>query len=775
MQHERPAIPAGESSSEKNDFLLAKIVVETSVYHFDQEFFYEIPKDLLNKLKPGCRVLVPFGVSNKHKIGMVLSIEKFNGFSDIFQDINAKNNDVDMSKIKQIFELIDETPIFNQEFISLVKYMKEKYYCTYFDAIKTILPNYISKKKKKLIKIVNISPTADLINIKMTESRRSVLDIISKKGELSFKEIFYFTGTKYSVIELLIKKGILECRHIEEKTNFFKGKLKDSKDKLILTPDQEKAYKDLCCSYLGKNKISLLYGITGSGKTSVFIKMIEKIRKKGREVIVMVPEIALTPQITSIFYSHFGKEIAIFHSYLSDLERFDQWNRVKNGEAKIVIGTRSAVFAPFEDIGLIILDEEQESSYKSESTPRYHAREIAKFRCKYHNAMLILSSATPSVESFYAASTGRYRLIKLAERYGNAKLPEVSVVDMNLELLNGNSSIFSRQLICCLNENVKSKKQSILLLNRRGYNTFVTCRSCKKVMTCRYCSISMTYHKTNNMLMCHYCGYSVKFDKKCTECGELQVCCSGIGTQKVEQELQELIPKAKIMRMDADTTMKVASYEKTLSAFANLEFDILVGTQMVAKGLDFPNVTLVGVLSSDASLYSSDFRSYEKTFALLTQVVGRSGRGAQPGKAIVQTLTPENPIIGLAAEQNYEEFYKTEIKIRKAMLYPPFTSICVVGFLGNLEIDAINASNYFFELLISKAKNEHKELPLRVLGPSPALIFKMSNKYRYKIIIKFRNCKEFRNLMAELKMIFQKNNKYKHVTLFIDGSPHTIF
>jgi primosomal protein N' (replication factor Y) len=750
---------AEKSEQEETPFLIAKVAVETAIYHFDQEFLYEVPINLKEKIRPGSRVLLPFGNGNKKSLALVL---------EVFYSS-------DRQELKQILDLVDEIPVLGKEFLELLRFMKEKYYCTFFDALKVIFPSSVDKKKEKLIKIVDISEDARDLKLKLTAKQKKVYDLIAERGELSFKEISYFTGSTAAVIDALIKKRVLDFRYLKREVNLFKFEEK-TKNELLLTSDQEKAYKELCNAYISNgNKVFLLYGVTGSGKTSVFIKMIEKVHREGRGVIVMVPEIALTPQMKNIFYTHFGETVAVFHSYLTNSERFDQWRRVKEGKAKIVIGTRSAVFAPFEDIGLIILDEEQESSYKSESTPRYHTREIAKFRCRHHRALFILSSATPSVESFHSASNGKYNLCTLPKRYGNASLPDVSVVDMNFELMEGNGSLFSKQLIDCLKENLRLKKQSILLLNRRGYNTFLMCRSCRAVVKCPNCTISLIYHKANNRLMCHYCGYSKEFDLKCENCNESQVACSGVGTQKVEQELEEFLPGARILRLDADTTMKRSSYEKKLGAFANFEYDILVGTQMVAKGLDFPNVTLVGVVSVDNILYSSDFRSYERTFALLTQVVGRSGRGEKPGRAIIQTFTPENSIIALAAEQNYEKFYQMEIKMRKAMLYPPFASLCVVGFVGSSEQDTISAAVYFFDLLINKAKNEHKDLPLVVLGPSPASILRISSKYRYKIIIKFREGREFRGLMSELKIIFQQNKKSRAVTSFIDESPNAIF
>jgi primosomal protein N' (replication factor Y) len=501
------------------------------------------------------------------------------------------------------------------------------------------------------------------------------------------------------------------------------------------------------------------------------MKLIEQCFKDGKGTILMVPEIALTTQLIKIFVSRFGESVAVFHSGLSIGERLDEYKRVARGEAKIVLGTRSAVFAPFKNIGLIVMDEEQESSYKSQQNPRYHAIEVAKYRCKCHNALLLLSSATPSLESRYMAEKGIYNLVTLTKRYGASQLPRVSVVDMNEESAVGNTSNFSTLLKELLGENLINKKQSILLLNRRGYNTFVSCRSCGQVVSCPNCSISMTYHSANNRLMCHYCGYSVNFNDECPDCHNHSLKLSGAGTQKAEQELMEIFPNARVLRMDADATMTKSSYETKLTAFANGEYDILVGTQMVAKGLDFPNVTLVGVLNADQMLYSDDFRSYEKTFSLLTQVVGRSGRGEAKGVAVIQTFTPENAVIDLASKQDYNTFYNGEIQLRKVMLYPPFADICLIGFSGVNEGATLKCTTYFQNRLIQLVKEKYSSMPLRVLGPSKASVYKVSNKYRYKIILKCRNTAEFRSAVTTMLKEFSTHKEFKKINITVDMNP----
>jgi primosomal protein N' (replication factor Y) len=482
----------------------------------------------------------------------------------------------------------------------------------------------------------------------------------------------------------------------------------------------------------------------------------------------MVPEISLTPQTIARFHHRYGKAVAVFHSGLSLAERMDEWKRVKNGEAKIAVGTRSAVFAPFEKVGLIILDEEQEHSYKSEMSPRFHAREVAKFRCAYHKGLLVLSSATPSMETAYAAKTGRYHMVSLPERYGNAKLPEVVMVDMNEEQLSGNTTTFSRPLLEALEETFSKGQQSILLLNRRGYHPFATCRSCQMVVTCPNCTISLTYHAANQRLLCHYCGYSVPFSDECPTCHQHEVRFTGVGTQRAEEQLASFLPEARILRMDTDAAMNRSDYEKKLRDFGSGKYDIMVGTQMVAKGLDFGNVTLVGVLSADQSLYSDDFRSSERTFDLLTQVVGRSGRGDLPGKAMIQTFTPENPLLAMAAQQDFPAFYQQEIAYRKAMLYPPFADLVTVGFVGASEAQVQQAGAKFLTRLTALASAEYPQLPMRVLQMAPAAVAKVSNKYRYQVIVKCRNNRTFREMIAKLLVQFGKEKGQDGVSIFID-------
>lgn len=800
---------------------VAGVVVEKSAYSFDRVFDYTIPDDMQDSIQIGCRVLVPFGRASKQRQGVVVTLH------------NNKN-----SKLKEINKLLDTTPVVTQEMLDTAKFMKEHYFCTYYDAVKAMLPaginykittlysavkteetaplniyeqqiyDYLLKAKEPvkedkiladlgfadksyidslllkgllrkseeafrktgdaMLKMVAIMEDADVNSVSLTPKQQSVFEVLETAGAVSVKEICYYTGVTQSVVDSIVKKG-LAYYYEDEIFRTPKANFTETVEPLVLTEEQNNAYKEIYSKIKeDKPSVSLLYGITGSGKTSVFLKLIEKVLQDDLGIIVMVPEISLTPQFMNIFSSRFGKQVAVFHSGLSFGERLDEYKRVKNGDAKIAIGTRSAVFAPFEKIGLIIMDEEQESTYKSESTPRYHAREVAKFRIAKHNAVLLLSSATPSIESYFYAKQGRYNLSTLTNRYGGAVLPEVVIADMNVEAQEGNFSNFSSVLLENLHYNLDHNKQSILLLNRRGYNVYVSCTHCQEPVTCPNCSITMTYHSANKRIMCHYCGYSLPFTNECPTCNGKGLRLSGAGTQMAEEELEKIFPQARILRLDTDATMKKFSHERKLTAFAKGDYDILIGTQMVAKGLNFPNVTLVGVLNADQMLYADDYRSYERTFSLLTQVVGRSGRGKDKGMAVIQTFTPENNIISMSAQQDYEKFYNGEIAIRKAMLYPPYADICMIGFVSENQMKAVKASNDFLNMFINNAREKYPNLPLRILGPSPASVLKVSNKYRYKLIIKCRNNSDFRKLLGDLLCDFDKISEFKDVTVYAD-------
>ena len=808
---------------------VALVAVENVAYHFDIFYSYTLPENLREKAQIGARVLVPFGRSKVAKRQGVIF-----GFAE-------KQGNI---RYKDIISVLDDKPFFTKENLEIAEFLKDRTFCTYFEAIKVQFPagyafktdvRYLAvatKEPKNLSDIerqvydymltiedfadktqiygnLGLTKDCDVIdklvskelviksyvaektmddasvktaravidrenaeNLKLTPKQQSVMDVLWDMGQLSVKEVCYFTGVTSAVVNTLAKKNYIIIEDITVyRTPETQLVDKGAKKAITLTDGQKKAYDNLLSKYRTGGGVSLLYGITGSGKTSVFLSLIDEVIKEGKQVIVMVPEISLTPQMMAIFKGRYGSEIAIFHSALSAGERRDEYKRVKDGVVKIVVGTRSAVFAPFDNIGLIVIDEEQEHTYKSESSPKYHTKDVARFRAAKHGALLLLSSATPSMESYAAAKRGKYDLEVLTERYGEAVLPDVSVIDMKAERQAGNKHNLSSELLERLEQNLKDKKQSILLINRRGYNTFVACDSCGGVVTCPSCSISLTYHSANNRLMCHYCGYSAPFTKVCPDCGKEDVRYAGYGTQRIEKELEELLPEARVLRMDTDSTSSRYSFEKNIIDFGDGKYDIMLGTQMVAKGLNFENVTLVGVINADQQLNNDDFKSQERTFDLLTQVVGRSGRGKNKGTAVIQTLTPENHIIRLAQQQDYDGFFDNEIIIRRAMVYPPYCDMCAVLFVSENEVKALNASRDFLAELKTATAQEYKDVKIIVLGPMPPRLSKVNNKYRYRIIIKCKNNKRFRTMLSGLLITFGKNKKYSDVTLSADINP----
>lgn len=799
--------------------LVVGVALENTAYSFDKLFDYSAG-ELFEEVEAGKRVLVPFGSGNRKRQGMIMYVKKgsaeglkailsvldkepvltpelvklvsfvrdrcFCTYYDVIRTIlpagiNYKittlytnSPDADLSDCtldeRMIYDYLSsrKIPVKSDVLTSELGVSAEIFENMASRGILRKSDEAFRRVGDAVLKMVAVRDDVDASALSLTPKQNSVLELLQTVGAASVKEICYYTGVTTAVVDNLVKKNLAYYFEDEvfrtENTHTYA----DS-SVLTLTDEQNKAYEDILSRYLeGNPSVSLLYGVTGSGKTSVFLKLIEQVISQDRGVIVMVPEIALTPQFIGIFKSRCGDGVAVFHSGLSLGERLDEYKRVLRGRVKIVVGTRSAVFAPFKNLGMIIIDEEQEHTYKSESTPRYHARDVAKFRVNEHGALLLLSSATPDVETYYHATTGRYSLNTLTKRYGNAVLPEVVVADMNEELMNGNATGFSTVLLERLEENLERGRQSILLLNRRGHNTFVTCTSCRDTVTCPNCSISLTYHSANNKLMCHYCGYSITYTGQCPNCHSGSLRFGGTGTQKIEQELGELFPDARVLRLDADSTMRKSSHERLLGAFAAGDYDILIGTQMVAKGLNFPKVTLVGVLNPDSMLYADDYRSFERAFSLLTQVVGRSGRGEEKGTAVIQTYTPENTVITMAARQDYVRFFNNEIAIRRTMLYPPFSDICMVGFVSDSHPLAIKAAKRFLDSLVSYAKESYSDLPMRILGPSPALVTKVSNKYRYKIIIKCRNDKRFRRLLSDTVKEFNSDKENKRVTAYVD-------
>ena len=719
---------------------IVSVAVDQTVYLIDKPFDYFVPETLSGKAQVGCRVLVPFGNGNLRKTGIILSFSEFDESKKLKTIISVLDDEPVLSeemlklaeyirtetfctwysavrvllppginyKVRQEYELSenageiygslsDELKPLADILLKSKTVAKESVYKSLgLDENCGLMEKLIHKgfavrsgtavrtvgdASLKMVRLTDLAQ--DLSGVKLTPKQKQLMAVLNDIGCCSVKELCYFTGLTVAVINGLNKKGLIDIFEQEYYRNPYSEADFKPEPPAVLTLSQQKAFDGLKSDYLEPQGITaLLYGVTGSGKTQVFLKMCEEVAAAGRGVIVMVPEIALTPQTLGIFHRRFGKNVAVFHSAMSQGQRLDEWKRVKRGEAMIAVGTRSAVFAPFSDVGLIIMDEEQEHTYKSEMSPYFHAKDIARRRIAMSKGLLILSSATPSVETFSLAQAGKYRLYRLENRFGNAVLPTVETVDMREEAAKGNTGIISNLLYDRISEALENGKQAILLLNRRGFNTYVSCTQCGTVMNCDNCSISLTYHNANNRLMCHYCGKSLPYTDKCPNCGSERMKYSGLGTQKAEAELQSLFPNARILRMDADSTSTRSDYEKNLKAFADFKYDIMLGTQMVAKGLDFPKVTVVGVLNADVAMHSSDFRSYERTFSLLTQVVGRSGRGDEKGTAVIQTNEPDSTVLSLAARQDYDSFYNSEILTRKLMIYPPYCDIATVCFAG---------------------------------------------------------------------------------------------
>lgn len=735
--------------------LIATVAVEKTFFSTDSDFDYIIPDSLINKVKIGSMVKVPFGNGNKLRCAIVVNI---------YSAIN--------SALKEIDSIMGDKPIVSEEFVSLSLWLKERCFCTTYECLRLMLPRGFGKVGDASAKTVTLLIENENDLPKLTPKQRSVVDLLFDVNTASVSEICELCSVGTSVLKNLEKYGVISIFDKEIYRNPYKNIEVKEQKKIELTFEQSKAYDTYSNMLLNSGGSGLLYGVTGSGKTQVYLKLIDKALENDRDVIVLVPEISLTPQVLSIFHARYGDKVAVFHSGLSLGERNDEYKRADRGEAKIVIGTRSAVFAPLHNLGLIIMDEEQESTYKSERTPKYNTKDVAHFRCKYNKALFLMTSATPSLETYSNALKGKYVLCELNERFGDAKLPHVITVDMKQEMKNGNKSPISSKLKELISETIDNGKQAILLINRRGYNTFIACNDCGHVITCPNCSISLTYHSTNNRLTCHYCGYTKLLDNVCPECHSENIRYSGYGTQKIEDELSYLFPNARILRMDADTTSAKFSHEKLFNAFANHEYDIMIGTQMVAKGLDFDNVTLVGVVNADNSLYDESYNSAERSFDLITQVVGRSGRRDGNGKAVIQTINPYNQTIEYAADQDYKSFYNNEIELRRLLIYPPYCDIISVSFIGENENKVAMCAKNFFELLIEE--NESCKQKIIVLGPSAAKIAKLNNCYRYRLSVKCKNSKNIRNMFNVIQKNISKIKEYKDVSVSLDLNPYDL-
>ena len=743
---------------------VAKIAVCAATYWLDKPYDYLIPEALLGKVKPGVRVTVPFSRGNRRSEGIVLGV----------------SDRSDFDKLKPIESVLDNDPVLTPSQIRLALWMHDRFFCTVYDAVKTILPagfwfksdgtRRVNDKTSEMISLaVGAEEAFALSQAKRRKApmQAELLALLCSVGRVSAQEALYFTGASRQSLKALINAGLVQT-DFEEVFRRPEIWTDDIQALPVLNSAQSAVYEGLN-ELLSESsaEAALLCGVTGSGKTSVYIHLIDDVLKAGKSAILLVPEISLTPQMIRTFSGYFGNQVAVLHSSLSLGERYDEWKRAKNGDARLVIGTRSAVFAPFENLGLIIIDEEQEESYKSENSPRYHARDIAKYRCAKTNSLLLLGSATPDIESRYAAETGKYKYFELNERYNEMQLPAVRIVDMKSELRRGNGGNISVRLQNELEENLVRGEQSILFINRRGANKLISCGECGHIYKCPNCSVSLTYHSSNRRLMCHYCGYSRKPDSFCPDCGGL-LTFIGAGTQLIEEELKQLFPDAGVIRMDTDTVKAAGSHESLLEKFREEKIPIMVGTQMVTKGLNFENVTLIGVLSADQSLYCGDYRSGERTFSLITQVVGRSGRGKKPGRAVIQTFTPQNEIIRLAAAQDYDGFYRSEIQLRRLQHTPPFADIISITASGAEESAVLKCCSDIRRILAASVRSRPD---VSILGPAPLAVVKVNNRYRYRVNLSCRADKEIRELVSAVLIKLNSSGKYKGVSIFADNNP----
>ena len=810
--------------------MIGKIAVSAATFAIDKPYSYAIPEGMA--LSAGQRVMVPFGRGNRRCEGVVLSVE-----------------DGAPQGLKAVEQVLDETPLLSPVMLRLAAFVRERYFCTFYEAARVMLPTglwfkerntyrltaeqdwqktpprreyalevltciqnmggeaeesmlrsvvsdedtlhsviqYLIKKKwiagktcllrktrDKTEKIATLASSAEEAiefasrRPKSAAMQRSVLELMCSVGSVSVKELCYYTGATPATVNRLAELGYLElsdkpvlrCKEI--RPAILDGPL-------VLNEEQQAAFDGLEAQRHRENPgVALLYGVTGSGKTAVYLKLISRCLEEGKSALLLVPEIGLTPQLLSLVAAHFGDRVAVQHSSLSAGERHDQWKRIASGEAKVVVGTRSAVFAPSTDFGVIIMDEEQEHSYQSENAPRYSAKEVAIWRGIHEKALVVLGSATPSVESMFRAKQGDYQLYTLKNRFGGRALPKVHIVDMGEELKNGNDSIFSCELRDAIAHTLEAKKQSILFLNRRGNSRALVCVDCREAPQCPRCSAKLIYHSANGRLMCHYCGYSIPVPERCPSCqGPLKPV--GVGTQKAQQELQELFPDIEIARMDADTVSAVNTQEKMLDHFKNDHVPVLLGTQMVAKGLNLPDVTLVGVLDADRELYSGSYRAAETTFNMLTQVVGRAGRGDIPGEALIQTLVPNHQVIQLAAKQDYDGFFELEQQLRKMQECPPFGDLVSITFLGQEEARVLRGAAKFRDSLNACLKVQTYACEnCRVLGPAPCAVPKINYNFRYRLTLRCRMTKPLRQLVAHLLRQFMQDRENRGVNAFVD-------
>ena len=806
--------------------MIAQIAVSAAIYAIDKPYSYWVPPQL--SVAPGMRVLVPFSQGNRRVEGMVLAV-----------------TDGEETGLKSVAAVLDETPVLSQSLLHLAAFLRERYFCTFYDAVKAMLPAglwfsvqeewtlevpvdeakvakshrdalailqaaadrggvirtqelrqavdpallerylpYLQNKhylrsnrtfdrrvRDKSEEIASLAvPWEEAVQYAQSKARsapmqREVLTLLAQLGSVSAKELCYFTGATMATVRRLERLGFLSL----SLRPVFRTPLPPPGDPVplpVLNESQNAAYTGLAALQdREKPGAALLYGVTGSGKTSVYVRLIARTLEQGRSAVLLVPEIALTPQLIATLVGYFGKTVAVLHSGLRVTERYDEWRRIRQGGARVVIGTRSAVFAPVQQLGLLIVDEEQEHSYKSENSPRYHAREAALYRGAKEGALVLLGSATPSVETMYLARQGTYALFTLGQRFHGGALPEVRIVDLKEELRRGNGTSISLPLQEALRETMDQGRQSILFLNRRGAGQYRICVQCGAVPTCPRCSVSLTYHAANHRLLCHYCGHSEPVQDRCPQCGGM-VKTMGVGTQRIEAELRTLFPDREILRMDADTVSATNTHEDILSRFEREKIPILVGTQMVTKGLNFENVTLVGVIDADLSLYVNHFRAAETTFSLLTQVVGRAGRGQHQGRALIQTMSPQHRVIELAARQDYDAFFSMELSLRQLQGLPPFRDLFTVTFLSRIEGWAVSGAARFRAMVLRQSPGWGTALT--VLGPSPAPVVKVNNTFRYRLVLQTSGSRPLRRHLAAVLKAFLQDRANRGVTAYVD-------
>lgn len=731
--------------------LYAEVIINSEALEIDRPFTYKVPEEFNNEIKIGQIVKVPFGKGNKTSEGFIL---------------NLKNDDNIKFKTKNIAAILVKDPVIDEDDINIIEFLREKTLCKYIDAFRLLIPVGIMKgakaKKKKVIVLKN----EDLSNIKNPDGYKKIVEFFkTNSGKYTKSELINEHSISQYKLNKLIENEVLS---IEEESVFrYNDRVYNKDSAKTLTIEQENIIREYINS---DDKMFLLKGVTGSGKTEVYMKLVERVLLEGKSAIILVPEIALTPQMIERFKGRFGVNVALFHSKLSDGERFDEWFRVKEGKAKVIVGARSAIFLPAKNLGLIIIDEEHENTYKSEQNPKYQTKEVAEYLSELKGCKVILGSATPSIETYYRALTGEMKLLELNSRVDNKAMPPMKVIDMRNELKGGNKSLFSRELFIAIQERLKRKEQIILFLNRRGFSTFVSCRSCGYVFKCNECDISMTYHK-NGLLICHYCGKTKREPRECPKCHSKYVKFFGAGTQRVEEEVKKYFNNAGILRMDVDTTRDKHSYERIYNTFKNGEADILIGTQMVSKGLDFKNVTLVGILAADMSINIPDYRAAERTFQIITQVAGRAGRGDKQGEVLIQTYTPQHYSLQYAVNYDYEGFYEKEFTVRAMMKYPPFGKLLLINGTSKKE-DLLK--NFMHKITMMIKPLVESCLDIEILGPIPCMISKLKENYRWQIVIKGEFDSYFSKNIKEI-LYDENKNVYNDIRISMDINPNNLF